>query len=62
MSSFMYEDMKKQLKAIYDNLSTNEIKGNTTKIKVELTYEVKTYEKSVRLDNYFSRGQSNAWL
>ena len=62
MSSFMYEDMKKQLKAIYGNLSTNEIKGSTTKIKVELTYKVKTYEKSDRLDNYFSRGQSNAWL
>ena len=25
MSSFMYNDMKKQLKAIYDNLSTSEI-------------------------------------
>ena len=61
MSSFTYDDMKKQLKAIYDNLSTNEIKGSTTEIKVEPTYEVKTYEKSHRLDGYFSRGQSNAY-
>ena len=61
MSSFTYDDMKKQLKAIYDNLSTNEIKGSTTEIKVEPTYEVKTYEKSDRLDGYFSRGQSNAY-
>ena len=41
MSSFMYDDMKKQLKALYDNLSTNEIKGSTTKTKVEPTYKVK---------------------
>ena len=41
MSSFMYDDMKKQLKAVYDNLSTNEIKGSTTKTKVEPTYKVK---------------------
>ena len=61
MSSFTYNDMKKQLKAIYDNLSTNEIKGSTTEIKVEPTYEVKTYEKSDILDGYFSRGQSNAY-
>ena len=61
MASFTYDDMKKQLKAIYDNLSTNEIKGSTTEIKVEPTYEVKTYEKSHRLDGYFSRGQSNAY-
>ena len=61
MSSFTYDDMRKQLKAIYDNLSTNEIKGSTTEIKVEPTYEVKTYEKSDRLDGYFSRGQSNAY-
>ena len=40
MSSFMYDDMKKQLKAVYDNLSTNEIKGSTTKTKVEPTYKV----------------------
>ena len=60
MSSFTYDDMRKQLKAIYDNLSTNEIKGSTTEIKVEPTYEVKTYEKSDRLDGYFSRCQSNA--
>ena len=39
MSSFTYDDMKKQPKAIYGNLSTNEIKGSTTKIKVEPTYE-----------------------
>ena len=52
--------MKNQLKAIYGNLSTIEIKGNTTEIKVEPTYEVKTYEKSDRLDGYFSRCQSNA--
>ena len=68
MSSFAYDDMKKQLKAMYDNLSTSKIKGSTTKIKgsttkikVEPTYEVKTYEKSDRLDGYFSRGQSNAY-
>ena len=61
MSSFTWDDMKNQLKAIYDNLRTNEIKGNTTEIKVEPTYEVKTYEKSDRLDGYFSRGQSNAY-
>ena len=53
--------MKNQLKAIYGNLSTIEIKGNTTEIKVEPTYEVKTYEKSDRLDGYFSRCQSNAY-
>ena len=61
MSSFTYDDMKKQLKAIYDNLSTNEIKESTTEIKVEPTYKVKIYEKSDRLDGYFSRGQSNAY-
>ena len=60
MSSFMYDDMKKQLKAIYDNLSTNEIKVSTTKIKVEPSFKFKTYEKSDRLDGYFSRGQGNA--
>ena len=54
MLNFTYDDMKRQLKAIYDNLSTNEI-------KVEPTYEVKTYEKSDRLDGYLSRGQSNAY-
>ena len=58
MSSFTYDDMKKQLKAIYDNLSTNEIKGSIAEIKLEPTYEVKTYEKSDRLEGYFSRGQS----
>ena len=42
MSSFSYDDMKKQLKAIYDNLRTNEINGSTTEIKVETTYEVNT--------------------
>ena len=36
MSSFTYDDMKKQSKAIYNNLSTNEIKGSTTKTKVNL--------------------------
>ena len=61
MPSFLFDDMKKQLNAIYDNLSANEIKGNTTKMKVEPTFEVKTYEKSGRLDGYFSRGQSNAY-
>ena len=61
MSSFTYDDMKKQLKVIYDNSSTNEIKGSTTEIKVEATFEVKTYEKSDRLDDYFSRGQSNVY-
>ena len=54
MLNFTYDDMKRQLKAIYDNLSTKEI-------KVEPTYEVKTYEKSDRLDGYLSRGQSNAY-
>ena len=43
--TFTYDDMKKQLKAIYGNLSTN-------KLKVERTYEVKTYEKSDKLDGY----------
>ena len=61
MSSFMYDAMKKQLKAIYDNLSTNEIKGSTTEIKVEPSFKVKTYEKSDRLNGYFSRGQSNPY-
>ena len=61
MPSFLFDDMKKQLNAIYDNLSTNEIKGSTTKIKVEATFEVKAYEKSGRLDGYFSRVQSNAY-
>ena len=61
MSSFTYNDMKKQLKAIYDNLSTYDIKGSNTEIKVEPTYEVKTYEKSDILDGYFSRGQNNAY-
>ena len=42
MPSFLFDDMKKQLNAIYDNLSTNEIKGSTAKIKVEPTFEVKT--------------------
>ena len=42
MSSFTYDDMKKQLKAIYGNLSTNEIKGSTTNINVEPTYKVRT--------------------
>ena len=60
MSSFTYDDMKKQLKAIYDSLSTNEINGSTTEIKVETTYKVNTYEKSDRLDGYFRRAQSNA--
>ena len=61
MSSFTYDDIKKQLKAIYDNLSSNEIKGSTTEIKVENTSEVKIYEKSDRLDGCFSEGQSNAY-
>ena len=61
MSSFTYDDMKKQLKVIYDNLSTSDIKESTTEIKVEATFEVKTYEKSDRLDDYFSRGQSNVY-
>ena len=30
MSSLMYDDMKNHLKAIYDNFSTNEIKGSIT--------------------------------
>ena len=42
-------------------MNTNEIKGGTTKIKVEPTYQVKTHEKPDRLDGYFSRGQSNAY-
>ena len=42
MSSFTYDDMKKQLKAIYGNLSTNELKASTTKINVEPTYKVRT--------------------
>ena len=40
---------------------TNDIKGSTTEIKVQATFEVKTYEKSDRLDDYFSRGQSNVY-
>ena len=42
MSIFMYDDLKKQLKAIYDNFSTNEIKGSTTEIEIEPTYKVRT--------------------
>ena len=42
-------------------MSTNEIKGSTTEIKVEPTYEVKSHEKSDRLDGYFSRGQNNTY-
>ena len=42
MPSFLFDDMKKQLNAIYDKLSTNEIKGSTANIKVEPTFEVKT--------------------
>ena len=61
MSSFTYDAIKNQLKAIYDNLSTNEIKGSTTEIKVEPIYEVKTYEESDKLDGYFSRGQGNTY-
>ena len=59
MSSFTYDDMKKQSKAIYNNLSTNEMKYHQNKSKP--TYKVKTYEKSDRLDGYFSSGQSNAY-
>ena len=33
MSSFTYDDIKKQLKAIYDNLSANELKGSITEIQ-----------------------------
>ena len=40
-------------------MSTNEIKGSTTEIKVEPTKL--RHEKSDRLDGYFSRGQSNAY-
>ena len=61
MSSFTYDDIKKQPKAIYDNLSSNEIKGSTTEIKVETTSEVKIYEKSDRLDGCFREVQSNAY-
>ena len=52
MSSLMYDDMKNPLKAIYDNFSTNEIKGSITEIK-EPTYEVKRYEKSDRLGGFY---------
>ena len=35
ISSFTYDDTKMELKAIYDNLSTNKIKESTTEIKVK---------------------------
>ena len=58
IASFTYDDMKKQLKAIYDNLSeerTSEI------IKIEPTYKEKTYDKSGRYDCYYSRGHNSAY-
>ena len=40
MLRFIYDDVKKQTKTIYNNLSTNKIKRSTTETKVEPTYKV----------------------
>ena len=55
LSEFSYECMKRQLKAIYDNLS-QEI--SSAPVKVEPTYEVKGYNRPGK-DSYYSRGQSS---
>ena len=55
LPEFSYECMKRQLKAIYDNLS-QEI--SSAPVKVEPTYEVKGYNRPGK-DGYYSRGQSS---
>ena len=55
LPEFSYECMKRQLKAIYDNLS-QEI--SSAPVKVEPTYEVKGYHRPGK-DGYYSRGQSS---
>ena len=54
MTSFSYDCMKKQLKAIYDSICQESI---TAPVKVEPTYEVKGYSQYGK-DGYYNRGQS----
>ena len=54
LTSFSYECMKRQLKAIFDNLS-QEI--NSLLLKVEPVFESKGYSK----DGYYSRGANNSF-
>ena len=54
LTSFSYECMKRQLKAIYDNLS-QEI--SSLLLKVEPVFESKGYGK----DGYYSRGADNSF-
>ena len=56
LPSFSYECMKKQLKAIYDNLN-QEI--STTPVKVEPTYEARGYIRYGK-DGFYNRGQNNS--
>ena len=54
LTSFLYECMKWQLKAIYDNLS-QEI--SSLPLKVELVFKSKRYRK----DGYYSKGANNSF-
>ena len=56
LPEFSYECMKRQLKAIYDNLSSQEI--SSTPVKVEPAYEARGYNRSGK-DGYYSRGQGS---
>ena len=55
LPEFSYECMKRQFKAIYDNLSQ---KISSAPVKVEPTYEVKGYNRPGK-DGYYSRRQSS---
>ena len=54
LTSFLYECMKRQLKAIYDNLS-QEI--SSLPLKVEPVFKSKRYRK----DGYYSKGANNSF-
>ena len=52
--SYSYECMKRQLKAIYNNLSRE---SSSLLLKVEPVYKSKGYRK----DGYYSRGANNSF-
>ena len=56
MTSFSYDCIKKQLKAIYDGISQKRI---ATPVKDEPTYEVNGYGRYGK-DGYYNRGKSSS--
>ena len=56
MTSFSYDCIKKQLKAIYDGISQKRI---ATPVKDEPTYEVNGYSRYGK-DGYYNRGKSSS--